>query len=221
MNARSNSQVNPFSMNMPTLSAEELAYLQSLPSSALNQFLKDLAREDVRKAAWVQDQLSTFQENPTATEASNLLSRTHSNAKAPKLTRVQLAQIAGVSPSTVDHWKDKGCPYENLGNHQASSYDLGEVFAWYIRNTGGNAASAIVEDIRQEDLATKRLKRLQLEGSLVEVSKYREALLAINVQIQAGVKALHQQFGTEAVELLSRVVNEAERKLLEMFEKGD
>jgi phage terminase Nu1 subunit (DNA packaging protein) len=65
-----------------------------------------------------------------------------------KVNRAQLAEIFGVSKTTIDAWRRKGCPVEaQSGRGKAIDFDTVKVLGWYLEMKAGqhNDYSGLLE----------------------------------------------------------------------------
>ena len=173
------------------LTHEEIDWLRSLPRWDYLNWLNAAASEN----------------SAAAEELERLIGRSRHVA-----TKLEVADFFGISPECVELWQRKGMPYEQAQKAgEANRYDLRQAATWLADQrtikTGGDADEAF----REEKTHAARLKRLQLEGTLVEAEKY-EARIANAIQIiRKGIDSFHQTFGDTAVMMLHDICDSAER----------
>lgn len=105
-------------------------------------------------------------------------------------------------------------PYEQAQKAgEANRYDLRQAATWLADQRTIKVGGDADEAFREEKTHAARLKRLQLEGTLVEAAKY-EARLASAIQIiRKGIDSFHQTFGDTAVMMLHDICDSAERAI--------
>lgn len=95
-----------------------------------------------------------------------------------KANRSQLANIFGVAKTTIDSWRENGCPVEqSTGKRgQAMQFDTAAVFQWFIRRKAEESGDYTA--LLEQEKYRKAKRENDLEEKLVApVSLLTDALL--------------------------------------------
>lgn len=179
------------------LNQQDIALLQSLPRPDYLAWLSAAAGESSEVADEIERQVG------------------RSRNAAGKL---EVAEFFGISVETVDLWQRKGMPFWPGTAGQANQYDLRLIARWLAEQRTIKVGDDTDAAFREEKTAKARLERLQLEGKLVDAERFEAGLIRTIQNIRKGIESFHHKFGDDAVDMLTRICDQAERSMIESEE---
>lgn len=136
----------------------------------------------------------------------------------------EAAATIGINRRTFAYWLSEGCPGENR------NYVIADIITWARENKWGND-DAYIDSIENPDLKEEaiRLKnektrreiaKLEIgidrdSGRLVDLDQVQRELNATADMVRAGLDRLQKQFGTEALDIVTEVLDEITESLQE------
>lgn len=191
----------------------EIDWLQSLPGSDREDWLREYAAEDPREAAELRD----------------LIGCGHDNAYGG-FPRPELAEFLGVSEADIDYLRKCGMPCDlpgarGTGLGGKNYYDVRECARWLAAVRLGRGEKTDpekeAEALKSEQRKLAELRRRKMEGQLVEVVKLRKDLDDVSSRVRRTADELSRTIGPAAAEQLERVWEEIERALLSGADLAD
>jgi predicted Zn-dependent protease len=132
-------------------------------------------------------------------------------AAMQKLTLSAGAWLCGVQPQTLKNKVDILPPSED------GSYDAQQLMAGMIEHV----RAALLEKIGDEDAAKAKLavekariaelKRMEMEGGLINVEAFRDQITEIMSHLRASGEALQRLFGEDAADIFRSALNDCLR----------
>jgi len=161
------------------------------------------------------------------------------HAWARILPQVDILQASGLSRKVLREWQDKeGLPFREVKGKRKKDrelmYDLREVLEWFRRRARGAKKGALVEDeddllveqedetdpskkalteYRQEQTRMARLKREQLEGTLIDRHEARGWHARLAEMLRGVMEGIVRIGGDECRKLLEEGLDAFEREL--------
>ncbi len=147
------------------------------------------------------------------------------------LDNEELANHFGVGLRSINTWKQQGMPQISPGGRKTKPlYDLRECAKWLAMWASKKIPATTNQSIREQEASAtyreqkaelEKLKRLRLEGSLVDVEMHDRRMMDVIHLIRTGVKSFHRAHGNAAMEQLTQLIDEAEAAYKQEIGHGD
>lgn len=128
------------------------------------------------------------------------------------------ALVFGITPRGVRKWE---CPRNNDG-----TYDLPAVISWKLQRevdridamcAGQNTGSPAIEKYREEQFKMARLKRLEMEKTLLPREAMQSGLMQLAGLLRSAGKTLQTEYGPDAQNILDEALDEFEALVKEQY----
>ncbi len=185
----------------PHLTQEDLDYLTSLPGSAFEGFVLDLASRDVKRAAELREQVN----RPRTIDWSGY-------------SRKEIAAVLDVSTETIDFWTANGMAAEIQGKFNGGGkayYNLLDSIRWLAKyrakgrgSSGGGDREAAELALLHERQKMAEIKRRKQEGELIDAHEMQVRVMELCSRVQKAVQSIRSKMGEEAVEEFESLIEE-------------
>lgn len=130
----------------------------------------------------------------------------------------EVAEFFGTTETVVKkEWRKNGMPGDQR------RWNLSAIARWRIagvRRPEKPDTKAALEDYRSERARVERLRRMELEGTLVRAEVLHALLMQVSASLRKLGEQMQREFGAEAHRLLNEGLEECEREIEQIPEVG-
>jgi phage terminase Nu1 subunit (DNA packaging protein) len=129
------------------------------------------------------------------------LAKRKPDIKENQVNKAGLAQIFGISATTVDNWLRHGCPVLQAGRAgRAYRFDTAAVFAWYVERLKAKATPS-----PNDPLEAARIRKLEAQAEVAEIeAAHRRGEIALIEDVAEAVGQVFDRVRTKLLALPSK-----------------